>query len=119
MNTSIECFIAGLLGILFHVFALKLPAVKKRAEAANVAFSVKEYLKADWLALISSVLTLIICVYVLDEITKFRPSILDWIKFFFVFIGFTGSSILIHALGRADKTIRDIVDVKTNIADGK
>ena len=111
--------IAGTLGILFHVFVMKLPAIKKRAEAANTTLSLKDYLKTDWLSLASSFLTLIICVYIIDEITKFRPSILEWIKFFFLFIGYTGSSILQSALGRADKEIRNIVDVKTNIADNK
>jgi len=119
MNTLIECFIAGLLGILFHVFVIKLPAIKKRAEAANTTLSLSEYLKSDWLALSGSLLTVIICVFILDEITKFRPSILEWIKFFFIFLGYTGSSILQSALGRADKEIRNIIDVKTNIADGK
>ena len=119
MNTTIECFIAGLLGLLFHVFVIKLPAVKKRSEAANLPFTLSAYLKADWLALSSSVLTIVIGVFILDEITQYRPSILEWVKFFFIFIGYTGSSILQAALGRFDKATREVVDIKTNIADGK
>jgi hypothetical protein len=113
----LQCFIAGILGILFHVFAIKLPATQSRAKAANIPFSLKDYLSEDWIALGASVLTVLIAVFALDEVIGYKPAILKYVKYFFVFIGFTGSSILIAVLGKAGKAINNIVDIKTDIAD--
>lgn len=115
----IQCFLAGLLGILFHVVAIKLPRLKKRFKAANVEFSFKAYLKGDALALISSLVTVIIVVYLLDELAGLKPAILDYVKFLFVFVGYSGSSLLIGALGKADTYVNKIINEKTDIADEK
>lgn len=115
----LQCFIGGILGILLHIFAIKLPATMTRAKAANVPFTFKDYFASDWVAIGASVITVLIGVFALDELVGYQPNILDKIKFLFIFIGFTGSSIAIAALGKAGKFINGIVDVKTNIADGK
>lgn len=113
----INCVIGGILGMLFHLFAVKLPAVKKRATAANLKFNIKDYFKDDYLALISNVLMLVILVWALDEIVGYNPSFIRGAKFFFIFVGYTGSSFLIDKFGKYDKTTNKIVDEKTNIAD--
>jgi len=119
MNIYLSCVIAGMLGMLFHVFVVKYPALKKRANDANLTLSVKKYLTTDWLSLLGSFLSVVIVVYVLDEIAKVRPEIMGYIKGLFIFIGYTGSSLIQSWLGKADKIIQGIVDIKTNIADGK
>jgi hypothetical protein len=119
LNTYVLCFIAGLLGILFHIFAIKIPAVKERARVANVKFSYREYFADDLAGMLASLLTVVILLVVLDELVAFKPAVIPFIKFGFVFVGFTGSSILIALLGKAQKKINDIVDVKTDKADGK
>lgn len=115
----LQCFVAGLLGILFHVFVVKLPSVKARAKAANVEFSIKSYFQDDWVALGAALITVLIAVFALDELLGYRPNVLKYIKYLFFFVGFTGSSLLIALLGKTTKAINDIVDVKTDIADGK
>lgn len=113
METKIylECFLAGLLGILFHVVAVKLPKLKKRFKSAKMEFSLQEYIKGDALALVSSLVTVFIVVFLLDELAGLKPAILDYVKFLFVFVGYSGSSILIGLLGKADnyfnKTIKN------------
>ncbi len=115
----LQCFIIGLVGILFHVFVIKLPSVKERSRVANKPFSIQSYLADDWVALGASLITLIACLLFIDEVLKWRPNIINYIKFGFLFVGYTGSSILLSVLSQADKKINSIVDKKTDIADGK
>jgi hypothetical protein len=114
----LNCFIGGLLGLLFHLFAIKIPAAKKRAEAANIPFKLKEYFKDDYPAVIASLLTVVIFVYLLSELIGYNPSLLRTVKYFFLGVGYTGSSALISLLGKYDKGTLKIVDVKTNLSDG-
>lgn len=113
----ILCMLLGLLGVAFHILAIKAPAVKKRTEAANLPFKLINYLKDDILAISASIITVVIAVFLLDEIIGYNPSFIRYVKFGFVFVGYTGSSLLISILGKFDKGVRDVVDVKTNKAD--
>lgn len=112
----IQCLIAGLLGIIFHQL-MKVSSLRKRSIAANRPFSVSEYLKDDILSIASSVLTLVIAIFVLDELVKFKPTIMEYIKFFFASIGYMGSSVLQIVFSNTEKKILAIVDEKTNKAD--
>lgn len=119
MNTQlyISCFIIGLVGILFHVFVIKLPSVKEQYRVGNKAFSIQQYLADDWIALGGSLVTLIAFVLFIDEVLKWKPAIIDYIKFLFFFIGYTGSSVLLALLSQATKKINSVVDIKTNELD--
>lgn len=119
LSIIIQCFLAGVLGQLLHIFAIKVPAMKERAKVANEKFNLLEYLKDDLAAVLSNVLTILIFLVVLDELIKLKPAVEPYLKVGFVFVGFTGSSILISLLGRAQKKLNQVVDEKTNIADGK
>lgn len=119
LQTYIWCFVAGLLGILFHLFAVKIPAVKNQAKVANLPFSLKDYITDDLAGIVSSVLTVLVFLVVLDEVVAFRPSVLPWLKGSFIFVGFTGSSLLIALLGKATGKINEVVNIKTDVADGK
>jgi len=118
-NQYLDLFIGGIFGILAYVFILKLPKVKKRAETANLRFSIKQYLLDDWLSIVGSFITVLLAIFIFDEIGGAYPSIVKWAKFFFIFVGYTGSSLLIGAFSVADKKIQSAVDYKTNIADNK
>lgn len=118
-ETYLFCFACGIIGVLLHIFALKIPSAKERSKTANLPFSIKSYLSDDYPAIIASIITVIGCVMVVDEIIGYNPSFMRFIKFGFIFIGYTGSSILISAFGKFDKGINAVVDVKTDKADGK
>ena len=111
------CLLMGILGILFHLIAIKLPNAKARALAANLPYSLKSYLKEDCLAVLASCLTVVICVMALDEVVGYNPSLIRFVKFLFVFVGYTGSSILISVFGKFDKAVQSVVDRKTNELD--
>jgi hypothetical protein len=116
INTYIFCFIAGLIGILFHI-CLKIPEMKKRFKVANIEFSLSKYFQDDMWGIIASIVTVIAAIFILDEIVDFYPALLKWSKFFFIFIGYTGSSLLVTALGKTADYVNKIVDVKTDVAD--
>jgi hypothetical protein len=121
MNNGVYiwCLVCGFLGVLFHIFVVKLPSALQRAKVANVQATIIDYFAHDWVAIAASFITVIVFVVCLDEFVNWQPDAVKYIKALFVFIGFTGSSILIAALGKFSKTLNGIIDVKTDVADGK
>jgi hypothetical protein len=121
MNTEtyVWCFLAGLLGLLFYLFAVKIPGVKTAAKVANMPFSYGQYFQDDLAAIMASLFTVLILLVVLDEAVALKPVILPYLKAGFVFVGYTGSSLLVKIMGKAQGKINDVVDEKTDIADKK
>lgn len=117
-NSFFGYFIPGVLGILLQVFAVKIPSLKQKFKVSNKVFSFKDYLSDDWPTLAASFVSVGILIVGLDEVIKVRPEIANYIKWLFVFVGFTGSSIIQLLLSVANKKIMQVIDVKTNIADG-
>lgn len=111
------CFLSGLLGLLFHIFAIKIPGIKARATVANVPFSFIQYLKDDAVAIFASLVSIILFIVLLDEAVALKPAVLPYIKFGFAFVGFTGSSILIAIFGTAQTKLNKIIDIKTGPPD--
>lgn len=117
-NTLVTYFVMGILGILFQIFAIKIPTLKSKYTAANRAFTFKEYISDDWYTILASFISVAILVFGLDEVLGLRPELEKYIKWLFVFVGFTGSSVIQAIMSVANKKIMAIIDVKTNIADG-
>jgi hypothetical protein len=115
----LTCFIAGMLGIFAHVIFVKLPALKAASKAGNVKFSVLGYFLDDWLTLAGSLLTVVILIYILDEVVTWQPIVAKWVKWCFIFVGYTGDSIIQQAFGKTADCINKVIDQKTDIADGK
>ena len=111
-------FIAGTMGILLHLFAVKLPSLREKARVGNLPFSFSEYLKNDWLALVANILTMCILIFCWDEIVGINSAVAKYAKWLFVFVGFTGSSIVLAALSVTNRKILSAIDIKTNVADG-
>lgn len=105
--------LGGFIGIAIHVFVVKIPSYKKKCKAAGISFSIKEYFKADYIAIIGSVLTVLGTVYTLDEIMKGYPSFKEWVKLFMIAIGYTGSSLAIAILGKAGDALIKTIGTNT------
>jgi hypothetical protein len=112
----IHCVVASLLGVVFHI-AVKIKSLHDDHKVANLKFSVAQYLKDDWIALVVDVLAALILVYLVSEWVSEDSRILTKMKSIFVFVGYTGSSVLMQVLSVAKKNFRKAVDYKTNIAD--
>ena len=54
----------------------------------------------------------------IDELLAAKPSLSEYIKWFFIFVGYTGSSLIQSVLSATSKKINAIIDLKTNLADG-
>lgn len=112
----IHCVVASLLGVVFHI-AVKIKSLHDDHKVTNLKFSVAQYLKDDWIALVVDVLAALILVYLVSEWVEEDSRILTKIKSIFVFVGYTGSSVLMQVLSVAKKNFRKAVGYKTNIAD--
>lgn len=114
----LQCALAGLLGIAFHLFAVKLPEIKKNSQAANHPLTKWEILKMESDNIIASVLGLLVILFIFSEVINYKPAIVNWARTLFATIGFSGSTLVLSFFGKAEKAIRQVVDKKTNIADG-
>lgn len=115
----IQCFIAGLIGMLLHIFLVKLPSALNRSQMANVRLTPAKFFREEWITITGSALTVLAIVYCLDELLNLKPELVKIIKWLFIFVGFTGSSIIMALFSRTAKTLNSIIDVKTDIADNK
>jgi len=112
----LQCVIACLIGNILHVF-VKILSLRKDHKIANLEFSFLGYLKNDWLALLFDVIASFVIVYLVDEWLSFNEFIIGKIKTMFVFIGYTGSHVILQLMSVAKKKFRLAVDYKTNISD--
>lgn len=110
--------LAGLLGILFQVLA-KMASLKKDFEVANQQFVTSKFFEREWVPIASSICFVLILAVVLPEIITYKPIVEQYVRVLFVFGGAIGSWAFGYALGKSRKYIRNVIDVKTNIADAK
>lgn len=109
-------FAIGLCGIVLQVL-IKMKSLEIKARKANLKFSVLEYIKEDWLSLSASIVTLIMCLFLIDEVFKFSDKIINYVKWIFAFVGYTGSDIMTRIFGVMNRQLNDAIDHKTTIAD--
>ena len=112
----IKCFIACLIGNILHVL-VKIMSLQKDHKVANLEFSVIKYLKDDAWALVTDVFASFCLVYVVDEILSIDSRLMDKIKIVFIFIGFSGSYVILQVMSVAKSNFRKAVDYKTTQAD--
>lgn len=112
----LTCFGVALVGMALQT-VLKMKSLQDKAGAANVEFKVRQYFQQDWLSITASVLTIVMFLLFLDNILKWKPVIVDYIKIGFAFVGYTGSDIASRLFGVVNKKINNVIDEKTNIAD--
>lgn len=117
MQLYIECFVVAVLGMALQTI-LKIKSLQEKAKAANVKFSVGDYFKNDWGSVAASLITIIMFLFFIDNILKLKPSIIDYIKLLFAFVGYTGSDIASKVFGVINKKINNAIDAKTTISDG-
>lgn len=106
-----------LLGQALHLFWIKIPAVKKRANAANHKFSWAEYWREDWHLIIGTNVFGIMLIAGLDQLLNWKPAILEYVKWFFGGVGVFASTVILGKLSQYEKMLTKVIDIKTNIAD--
>lgn len=110
------CFAVALVGMALQT-VLKIDSLQKKARAANVKFGPADYFKNDWLSITASILTIILFLMFLDNLLKWKPAIIDFVKILFAFVGYTGSDIASRLFSVVNNKINSIIDVKTGKSD--
>lgn len=105
------------LGQALHL-AVKAKSLQKKASAANMPFNIKDdFFKKDFIEIFITLICGFMVLVGYSEIVGFEPRIADSQKIFFMFVGYTGSSLVLSLLSKADKSVMKYIDQKTNIAD--
>src|SRR5687767_3932487 len=111
--------LCGLCGVLFHCL-LKLNSLLTDARKANMDFNwYKDYLYLDFISILISVLSVGIWYLVFHEMANKYHGIQDFARVSFVTMGAIGSYAIQLAMSKAKARIRDVINTKTDIADGK
>lgn len=110
-------FLLGGLGLLLQTL-MRINSLIQKSKIANHSFSFKEYISSDWATIASALVTVAIMTYCIDELLAAHPDLVQYIKWFFVFVGFTGSTIIQSIFSSFSKKINAVINIKTNIADG-
>lgn len=114
----ITYFLAGILGLIFMTLA-KANSVKKDFEVANQTFVFKKFLQGELIAIGMSFTVIILMAITVNEWMNVSPKVADYVTIIFALGGAIGSWAFLLLLGKSKKYIRNIVDVKTDKADGK
>lgn len=112
----LTCFGVALVGMTLQI-VLKLKSLQDKATAANVEFNARIYFRKDWLSTIASLLTIILFLLFIDNILKWKPAVVDFLKIFFGFVGYTGSDIASRLFSVVNKQINNVIDLKTGPTD--
>ena len=107
-----------ILGQALQIFLIKIPDIKKQAKLANQKFIWKDWWTADWNLVVSTAILGALAIIGLDEITHWRPDVLQYVKWFFAAIGALGSYVMLAKFSSYVKYFDGVIDAKTNLADG-
>lgn len=110
------CFTIALLGMLFSI-CLKAGAMQKKAKIANAKFSVGQFIADDWVSSLASFIFIIICLFMIDSLFKWKPAVVDYIKPIFVFIGYFGGDLGSRLFSVTNKRLNQVIDYKTTAGD--
>lgn len=114
----IHCYIACLIGNVAHI-AIKWNSTRIDYKKANEEPpSLWEFLKMEKSAVIADAISSLGLVYIADEWID-SEYVVSKIKTLFVFVGFTGSYLIMQVSSVSKTRLRSIIDKKTDIADNK
>lgn len=113
----IQIILMFLIGQAITFFAIDLPNVRELYKKSNEKFSLSRWMSHDYNIYVTAQLIGIAILIGLPEILHWKPSWIEKIRWGACGIGFIASA-LPTRLGRYRKRIVNIIDRKTNIADG-
>jgi hypothetical protein len=116
LTMYLTLFAVAIVGMALHT-ALKLKGLQDKARLANVEFKVVQYFKNDWLSITASVLTVVLCLFLTENILAWKPQAASYLKIGYAFVGYTGSDIASRLFGVVNRKINTAIDYKTTVAD--
>lgn len=116
----LQMVIAATIGIILQLL-FKAIRLQKKARESNQVFTLWKWIIEDALILILNILSPYVAVYIFQEFALDDEGIegkwVNYIRTMFVFIGFSGSSVLMGFFSVIDKKLSKVIDTKTNLAD--
>lgn len=114
----VDCVIAALIGNVIHII-FKIMSLAKEHKTSNIEFTLKGYWKDDMWVIIGDIASSFVLVFIVDEwvVDEQYAWVLDKIKTVFVFVGLTGSYLVMYFFSVATKKLQRAIDHKTSIAD--
>jgi hypothetical protein len=109
--------ICGLFGVIAHTL-LRYRSLSTDAKKANTILTLRQFLAFDWLGIALSCLAVLAWFLLFGEAADKYPALHGWARTSFCLMGFSGSYIIQQLDSRSKKTIRHIIDIKTDKADG-
>ena len=103
----------SILGQLIHI-SIKLKAMQQRAVSANLPFRPKELWEKDWTNMLLSFLCNLALLVGFSELASYSEVVKIWPKCLFLLSGYTGSSLVLSWLSKADKAQQTAVSQITN-----
>lgn len=116
MNRELILVIVGIFGVLSHCL-LKASSLKSDAKAANIPFKFVDYLKDDYLGIALSFISVFVWLLLFEEVATKYTSLQNFVRASFFMMGIVGSYLIQLVASKAKTKIRNVVDVKTNLAD--
>jgi len=106
-----------LLGQTFHL-VIKANSLKKKNILLGKPFKiVDDFLRVDSLEIVGALLAGIICMVAYSELVGFYPKLGMAQKLLFILIGYTGSSLVLAWLSKADKAANKAIKENTTLVD--
>lgn len=117
MSTSLylQCFGMYIIGALIIFFLVTIPELRALYAKSNEKFSWSRYWQGDWNIIVGTLLVGLVLIIGLDQLVKWKPGVLDYVKWFFAGAGAFLTPIIASKYGTAKKYILKIIDIKANI----
>jgi len=109
--------ISGLLGVIFQILA-RASSIKKDFKVSNEDFVWSKFFKNEMIAIASSITSVFMLAVILNEVLTYKPDLQNYVRTLFMLTGAIGSWAFGLLLGKSKRYIRNIIDEKTNKADG-
>jgi hypothetical protein len=121
MNFTFEqyviCVAMFILGQAAHLFLIKIPAIKNRSNAVGKPFKWKEWWNCDFNIIIGTQVIGALVLLGLKEIITWKPGVIEYVRWFFAGLGAFGSTIAMAKGSQFEKSLVNLIDIKSNVSD--
>jgi hypothetical protein len=111
------CVVMFILGQAFHLFLVKIPAIKKRCKAANKKFYFTEWWAEDWNVIIGTQVVGAMVILGLKEIVTWKPGVIEYVRWFFAAVGAFGSVVAMAKASQFEANLTHLLSIKSNVSD--
>ena len=119
MNIFFELMGVYIMGQLLHLFFWDFPQHRQKAKIANVDFKPIDIIKEDWFLWAGNVILGVAIFLVMGELDFINSHMSGKERLLFLLLGGFGSFSIQTRWSRLQAKIDNVIDHKTNIADGK